>query len=140
MHTGPPNSWPSAISTLGLPPGPSIGLSAKLPSKDWPHAPVHRMSENAVYIVTSGTLYKRHLFDVDAKRDLLERMLLSMSKQHGWQLEAWAVMANQLPDGLGANIFEAIFRPRLCIWRWAVRNLSNEVSWSAERTVCARLR
>src|SRR5437868_13275590 len=80
--------------TLALPPGPSIGLSTKLPPKDWPHAPVHRLSENAVYIVTSGTLDKEHLFNTGTKRDVLERMLLSMSKEHGWQLEAWAVIAN----------------------------------------------
>jgi putative transposase len=77
-----------------LPPGPSIGLSTKPPPKDWPHAPVHRLSENAVYFVTSGTLYKHRLFDTAVKLDLMERMLLSMSKRYGWQLEAWAVMAN----------------------------------------------
>jgi len=88
------HSFPNSIRTLSLPPGRSVGLSTKLPPKDWPHAPVHRLSENAVYIVTAGTLNKNHLFTTDAKRDLLERMLLSLSKQHGWQLEAWAVMAN----------------------------------------------
>jgi len=88
------HSFPDSIRTLSLPPGRSVGLSTKPPPKDWPHAPVHRLSENAVYIVTAGTLNKNHLFCTDAKRDLLERMLLSMSKQHGWQLEAWAVMAN----------------------------------------------
>jgi len=90
----PSRSLRDATCTLGLPPGPAIGLSTKPPPKDWPHAPVHRLSENAVYIVTAGTLYKEHFFNADPKRDLLERMLLSMSKCHGWQLEAWAVMAN----------------------------------------------
>ena len=85
---------PAPPRTLALPPGPSIGLLTKPPPKDWPHAPVHRLSENAVYIVTAGTLHKQHLFNTDAKRDLLERMLLSMSKRDGWQLEAWAVMAD----------------------------------------------
>jgi len=85
---------PDALGTLALPPGPSIGLSTELPPKDWPHAPVHRLSENAVYIVTAGTFHRQHFFNTDAKLDLLERMLLAMSKQHGWQLEAWAVMAN----------------------------------------------
>jgi REP-associated tyrosine transposase len=75
-------------------PGPSIGLSTERPPKDWPHAPVHRLSENGVYIVTAGIYQKEHLFNTNAKRDLLETLLLSMSKQHGWQLEAWAVIAN----------------------------------------------
>jgi putative transposase len=44
--------------------------------------------------VTAGTYNKTHWFDTGLKRDLLERMLLSMSKQAGWQLEAWAVFAN----------------------------------------------
>lgn len=87
-------SLPSSNRGLALPPGPAVGLSTTLPPKDWPHAPVHRVSENAVYIVTAGTLYKKRLFDTAPKLDLIERMLLSMSKQHGWQLEAWAVMAN----------------------------------------------
>jgi putative transposase len=52
------------------------------------------MTQHGIYFVTAGTLHKRHLFDVDAKRDVLERMLLAMAKEGGWQLEAWAVFAN----------------------------------------------
>jgi len=63
-------------------------------AKDWPHAPVHRLSDNGVYIVTAGTLHKEHLFDSPQHRDLVERMLLSEAKRHGWNLEAWAVLAN----------------------------------------------
>jgi putative transposase len=69
-------------------------LKSQLPPKDWPHAPVHRLSCNAVYFVTSGTLHKHHYFDTPLKRDLLERLLLSLAKERGWQLEAWAVFAN----------------------------------------------
>jgi len=47
-----------------------------------------------VYFVTAGTLHKHHYFDTPPKRDLLERMLLSYAKEFGWQLEAWAVLAN----------------------------------------------
>ena len=85
---------PGPPRTLSLPPGPAMGLSTAPPPQDWPHAPVHRLSENGVYISTAGTFDKKHFFDTAPKRDLFERMLLSMSKQHGWQLEAWAVMAN----------------------------------------------
>ena len=60
-----------------------MGLSTKPPPKDWPHAPVHRLSENGVYMVTAGTMYERSLFDTPAKLDLVERLLLSMSKQSG---------------------------------------------------------
>ncbi len=104
------------MRNLRLPPGPAIGLSTKPPPKDWPHAPVHRLSENGVYIVTSGTLHKKHFFDTGRKRDTLERMLLPMSKQHGWQLEAWAVMANHYhfvargsPDSTNLGEFLQLF-------------------------------
>jgi len=69
-------------------------LKSQLPPKDWPHAPVHRLADNAVYLVTASTLNKRHLFDTPVKRDFLERLLLSVAKEFGWQLEAWAVFAN----------------------------------------------
>ena len=62
--------------------------------KDWPHAPVHRMSENGIYIVTASTLNHQLLFKGPSKKDLLERLLLSKAKAHCWDLEAWAVFAN----------------------------------------------
>ena len=69
-------------------------LKTQLPPKDWPHAPVHRLADNAVYFVTAGTLHKARLFDTPEKCDLLERLLLTDSQAFGWQLEAWAVFAN----------------------------------------------
>jgi putative transposase len=69
-------------------------LKSQLLPKDWPHAPVHRLADNAVYFVTASTLHKQHVFDTPEKRDLLERHLLTLAKQYGWQLEAWAVFAN----------------------------------------------
>lgn len=74
-------------------PAPQVAY-LKLPPKDWPHAPVHRLGDNAVYFVTAGTLHKKHFFDPVEKRDFLERNLLTHAKQSGWQLEAWAVFAN----------------------------------------------
>ena len=86
-----------------LPPGPASfslkpivnkDVSGELPPKDWPHAPVHRLSEHGIYFVTAGTLHKQRLFDTPAKLDLLERMLLSVAKKYVWQLEAWAALVN----------------------------------------------
>src|SRR5690348_11269553 len=76
---------------------PSVRLAApksQLPPKDWPHAPVHRLSENGVYFVTASTLHKQHYFNTPEKRDLLENRLLGLAKEYGWQLEAWAVFSN----------------------------------------------
>ena len=63
-------------------------------SKDWPHAPVHRLGNSGVYMVTAGTLYKVHLFREDERLKLLESSLLSLAKKYDWQLEAWAVFSN----------------------------------------------
>ena len=85
---------PPAPNTFKLPSERLVDLKSQLPPKDWPHAPVHRLADNAVYFVTAGTLHKKHLFDTPEKRDLLESLLLSFAKESGWQLEAWAVFAN----------------------------------------------
>ncbi len=84
---------PPPVSFSLIPP-PHVNLKSQLPPKDWPHAPVHRLADNAVYFVTASTLRHQHFFDTTAKRDLLERLLLSFAQKFGWQLEAWAVFAN----------------------------------------------
>jgi putative transposase len=85
---------PPSPASFSLKAVPTKDLASDLPPKDWPHAPVHRLSQHGIYFVTAGTLHKGHLFDTPAKRDLLERMLLSLAKARGWQLEAWAVLSN----------------------------------------------
>ena len=62
--------------------------------KDWPHAPVHRLQESGVFMVTAGTLYKKHFFCDPVMLDLLQNRLLSLAKQYHWQLESWAVFSN----------------------------------------------
>jgi putative transposase len=63
-------------------------------SKDWPHAPVHRLSETGVFMVTAGTYRKEHFFRDNDHLDLLESSLLRLAKQYDWHLEAWAVFSN----------------------------------------------
>jgi putative transposase len=89
-----PDPEPTPPQTFQLPSVRLVDLESNLPPKDWPHAPVHRLADNAVYFVTAGTLHKKHLFDAPEKRDLLEQILLSLATESGWQLEAWAVFAN----------------------------------------------
>jgi putative transposase len=62
--------------------------------KDWPHAPIHRLDSDGVYIITAGTHYKEHFFNSPEKLTLLESQLLTLTKQSQWQLEAWAVFSN----------------------------------------------
>ncbi len=63
-------------------------------ARNWPHAPLHRLSEHGTYIVTAGTLQKEHLFRGPERLDLLETQLLALARQHGLHLEAWAVFSN----------------------------------------------
>ena len=63
-------------------------------TKDWPHAPVHRLDSAGIYIVTAATLNKAHLFREPHALTLMENELLQLSKQYAWQLEAWAVFSN----------------------------------------------
>jgi putative transposase len=74
---------------------PSKAPQLPLPhQKDWPHAPIHRLSEYGTYIVTASTLHKDHLFRGEEKLTLLENKLLLLAKQYDVILEAWAVFSN----------------------------------------------
>jgi putative transposase len=62
--------------------------------KDWPHAPIHRLGSDGVFMITGATLHKQRLFSSPAKLTLLEDEILKLAKQYCWQLEAWAVFMN----------------------------------------------
>jgi putative transposase len=62
--------------------------------KDWPHAPVHRLNAEGVYMVTAATLHKDHWFAGPQRLSILEDSLLSLARKYSWQLEAWAVFSN----------------------------------------------
>jgi len=62
--------------------------------KDWPHAPVHRLDESGIYMVTAGTYQKKHFFDTPDRLELLMSRLFECVKEFGWQLRAWAIMIN----------------------------------------------
>jgi putative transposase len=64
------------------------------PQKDWPHAPLHRLSEHGTFIVTASTLYKEHFFRGQDRLTLLEGKLLALATKHNVTLEAWAVFSN----------------------------------------------
>jgi putative transposase len=83
--------------------------------RDWPHAPLHRLSEQGTFIVTASTHGKEHFFGTPERLDHLESALLTLANEAGWQLEAWAVFSNhyhfvgharadceKLPDWLAA--------------------------------------
>ena len=61
---------------------------------DWPHAPVHRLSEAGAYMVTCGTYMKQHFFRGEDCLRLLHDALLSLADRYEWRLQAWAVFSN----------------------------------------------
>ncbi len=78
----------------GSPGGKAPGTAPVPHPKDWPRAPMHRLSDHGTYIVTAGTLHKEHWFRGPERLDLLESALLRIMKNNAWRLEAWAVFSN----------------------------------------------
>jgi putative transposase len=64
------------------------------PRTPWPHAPLHLLSQRATYFVTAGTYLKAHYFRSRQRLRVLHRGLLTVARDFGWQLEAWAVFSN----------------------------------------------
>ena len=60
----------------------------------WPHAPEHRLSVRGTYFVTASTYQRQHHFAGKARLAVLNRGLLKVAADFGWQLEAWAVFSN----------------------------------------------
>jgi putative transposase len=72
---------------------------SKLPhSKDsmtqWPHSPIHKLSESGAYIVTAGTYLKAHHFRKSVLLDFLQSTLFLEAVRFGWRLQAWAIFSN----------------------------------------------
>jgi putative transposase len=64
------------------------------PHAMWPHAPVHRLTETGVYMVTAATYRKQPLFHGDSVLRMLHNALLTIAANYDWRLEAWAVFPN----------------------------------------------
>jgi putative transposase len=64
------------------------------PVISWPHAPTHQLSERGAYFVTASTYRKAHHFGTHQRLDVLQRDLLKVGQDFGWQFEAWAVFSN----------------------------------------------
>jgi putative transposase len=64
------------------------------PRTPWPHAPTHQLSVRGTYFVTGSTYLKAHHFRGRDRLRVLHRGLLSVARDFGWHLEAWAVFSN----------------------------------------------
>ena len=59
-------------------------MSERTPA--WPHAPTHELSLAGTYFITSGTYLKDHYFRGKDRMAVLQRGLLKLAAQFGWQL------------------------------------------------------
>jgi putative transposase len=66
----------------------------KTPRTPWPHAPLHQLSQRGTYFLTVGTYHKQHHFRSRERLRVLHRGLLTVARDFGWRLEAWAVFSN----------------------------------------------
>jgi REP-associated tyrosine transposase len=64
------------------------------PETPWPHAPLHQLSQSGTYFVTASTYQKEHFFRGADRLAVLHRGLLTVARDFGWRLEAWAVFSN----------------------------------------------
>jgi putative transposase len=63
-------------------------------TRDWPHAPPHRLASAGVYFVTARTLHQQMHFNTHARLSLVRDKLLHLSVHYRWKLEAWSILAN----------------------------------------------
>jgi putative transposase len=55
---------------------------------------LHQLSERGAYFVTASTYLKAHHFRGANRLAVLHRGLLTVARDFGWRLEAWAVFSN----------------------------------------------
>ncbi len=63
-------------------------------TRNWPHAPPHRLQQAGVYMVTARAHGGKHLLADDQMKDWFQSTLFSVMNQAGWTLEAWAILSN----------------------------------------------
>jgi len=63
-------------------------------TRDWPHAPPHRLGVAGVYMLTARTTKAAHILSDDAIKDWFQQALLGIADEFGWKMEAWAVLSN----------------------------------------------
>jgi putative transposase len=90
----PPLSSGTAAADATTPPQSGSKLPQSKAATDWPHAPVHRLTEAGAYMVTSGTYQKLHHFGTPERLSFLQDELLSLARQYAWELQAWVVFSN----------------------------------------------
>ena len=79
-------------------------------TRDWPHAPPHRLGASGVYFLTARCAGELPLLADDGMKDWFQDTLLGLARETGWRLEAWAILANHYhlvghsPAGSGESL------------------------------------
>jgi putative transposase len=61
---------------------------------NWPHAPTHWLFEPGLYMVRAGTHQKLPHLNTPERLDFFLESLFTHAAEFGWELRAWAVLAN----------------------------------------------
>jgi putative transposase len=83
-------------------------------SRDWPHAPPHRLQSAGIYFVTARTRHGADVLKSDELLDFFQQTLRSVAADFGWRLEAWAIFSNHYhliahsPAGDGSSLSKMI--------------------------------
>ncbi len=77
-----------------MPPDLPTPAETQAGTRDWPHAPPHRLAEAGIYFVTARCRNQTRHFEPEDRRDHLLEWLHSLAAHYGWILEAWAVLSN----------------------------------------------
>ncbi|HUI42331.1 MAG TPA: hypothetical protein VL523_10215 [Terriglobia bacterium] len=94
--------------------------------RDWPHSPVHRLTQAGAYIVTAGTYLKLPVFRGPHRQEYLCDLLLELAEKYHWDLQAWAVFANHYH-------FVALSPPEAASLRRMTQHLHSVASIQANR-------
>ena len=83
--------------------------------RDWPHSPIHRLTDAGCYMVTAGTYQKAPLFRTPQRLTMLCERLLALAQEGGWELQAWAVFPNHyhfiaIPSGAASSLRKLVWR------------------------------
>src|SRR5882724_6584791 len=86
---------------------------------NWPHGPAHWLFEPGLYIVTASTYRKLPHLNSPLRLDFFQDCLFKCASEFGWNLRAWAVLANHYhfvaaspPDPRTLRKFSASFTCR----------------------------
>lgn len=104
--------------------------------QNWPHAPAHRTLVKGTYMVTSSTYQKALHFCTSERLQYLQDSLLKLAIDFGWELQAWAILANhyhfigQSPDNPG-NLAAFLSNLHVCTAKFinAQDNVPNRRVW-----------